>query len=161
MGFLMSVISTVRNLRAEMNVAPGKPLPVTLACASKEQCDLVSANILTVKTLAKISDLYLSELTSYFSPPQDSVTGVVAGARIYISLRGIVDPVAEISRLKKEILKVSADCDAVEKKLANENFISKAKPEAIEKQKNRQQELTTKLEGLRDALTKMLSIQDN
>lgn len=159
MGFLMSVISTVRNLRAEMNVAPGKSLPVTLACASKEQCDLVSANILTVKTLAKISDLDLCELTSFFSPPQDSVTGVVSGARIYISLRGIVDPVAEISRLEKEIVKISADYDAVEKKLANENFVSKAKPEAIEKQKNRQQELTTKLEGLRDALAKMLSIQ--
>jgi len=47
----------------------------------------------------------------------------------------------------------------VEKKLTNQSFISKAKPEAIQKQRDRKQELTTKMEGLRDALNKMLGMQ--
>ena len=159
MNFLMSVISAVRNLRAEMNVAPGKTLAVTLACVSEDQADLVRTNAEMVTNLAKISNLNLCQLTPLFSPPQDSVTAVVSGARIYISLRGIVDPSVEITRLEKEIAKVSADYESVEKKLTNQSFISKAKPEAIQKQRDRKQELTTKMEGLRDALNKMLSMQ--
>ncbi len=159
MNFIMSVISAVRNLRAEMNVAPGKILPVNLVCDSDAQVELVGTNMKMVKNLAKISSLDLCQLTSVFAPPQDSVTAVVSGARIYISLRGLVDPSVEIARLEKEIAKISGDYELVEKKLANQSFISKAKPEAIQKQRDRRQELTTKLEGLRDALNKMLSIQ--
>jgi valyl-tRNA synthetase len=159
MNFLMSVISAVRNLRAEMNVAPGKILPVNLACESDAQVELVRTNMKMVTNLAKISNLDLCQLTSVFSPPQDSVTAVVSGARIYISLRGLVDPSVEITRLEKELAKISGDYELVEKKLANQSFISKAKPEAIQKQRDRRQELATKLEGLRDALNKMLSIQ--
>lgn len=159
MQFLMEVITAIRNLRAEMNVAPGKTLPVILACASPDQTDLIRTNLPMVLTLARISNLDMSDLTPDFSPPQDSVTAIVAGARVYIPLHGIVDPDAEIARLQKEINKLTIELESVEKKLGNENFLSKAKPEAIDKQQGRQAELSLKLEGLVEALEKMQAMK--
>ncbi len=159
MQFLMSLIASVRNLRAEMNVAPGKMLPVVLGCASTEQVDLVRLNLPMVLNLARISSLDFYELTSGSVPPQESVTAVVNGARVYIPLRGIVDPDVEVARLKKELAKITAEYESVEKKLGNEDFLSKAKPEAIKKQQDRKAELSGKLIGLKEALEKMLAIR--
>ena len=112
-----------------------------------------------VLNLARISSLDFYELTSGSVPPQESVTAVVNGARVYIPLRGIVDPDVEVARLKKELAKITAEFESVEKKLGNADFLSKAKPEAIKKQQDRQIELSTKLVGLKEALEKMLAIK--
>jgi len=160
MQFLMALINAVRNLRAEMNVSPGKTLPVIIACVTKEQMDLVRINTSMVMSLARILSLDLREYTSDFAAPKNSATAVVSGARVYIPLHGIVDLDAEISRLNKEIAKNTVEHEAVDKKLSNPDFISKAKPEAIEKQRKRQAELFTKLTGLRDALAKTLAMKD-
>ncbi|MGO8878134.1 MAG: valine--tRNA ligase [Desulfomonilaceae bacterium] len=159
MQFLMSLIASVRNLRAEMNVSPGKTLPVIFGCASTEQVDLIKVNLPMVLNLARISNLDFYELTPDSVPPQDSVTAVVNGARIYIPLRGIVDPDVEVARLRKELAKITVEYESVEKKLCNGDFLSKAKPEAIKKQQDRQAELSTKLIGLKEALEKMLAIK--
>jgi valyl-tRNA synthetase len=159
MQFLMSLIASVRNLRAEMNVSPGKTLPVIFGCASTEQVDLIKVNLPMVLNLARISNLDFYELAPDSVPPQDSVTAVVNGARIYIPLRGIVDPDVEVARLRKELAKITVEYESVEKKLCNGDFLSKAKPEAIKKQQDRQAELSTKLIGLKEALEKMLAIK--
>ncbi len=160
MQFLMSLITAVRNLRAEMNVAPGRTLPVILACASTSQVDLIRMNLPMVLNLARISDVDVYELTPDSPAPRDSVTAVVAGARVYIPLSGIVDPDTEIARLKKELARIAAEYESVEKKLDNQDFLSKAKPEAVKKQQNRQLELSTKLVGLKDSLQKMLAMKN-
>ncbi len=159
MQFLMSIIASIRNLRAEMNVSPGKALPVVLGCSSIEQLDLVRLNLPMLLSLARISELDFYELTPDSVPPHDSVTAVVNGARVYIPLRGIVDPDVEVARLRKELARITAEYESVEKKLGNEDFLSKAKPEAIKKQQDRKAELSGKLIGLKEALEKMLAIK--
>ena len=159
MQFLMSIIASIRNLRAEMNVSPGKALPVVLGCSSIEQLDLVRLNLPMLLSLARISELDFYELTPDSAPPHDSVTAVVNGARVYIPLRGIVDPDVEVARLRKELARITAEYESVEKKLGNEDFLSKAKPEAIKKQQDRKAELSGKLIGLKEALEKMLAIK--
>ncbi len=159
MQFLMSIIASIRNLRAEMNVSPGKALPVVLGCSSIEQLDLVRLNLPMLLSLARISELDFYELTPDSVPPHDSVTAVVNGARVYIPLRGIVDPDVEVARLRKELARITAEYESVEKKLGNEDFLSKAKPEAIKKQRDRKAEMSGKLIGLKEALEKMLAIK--
>ncbi|MGC8657721.1 MAG: valine--tRNA ligase [Desulfomonilaceae bacterium] len=161
MGFLMAFITSTRTLRAEMNVAPNRSLPVSVVCTSADQINLIRENLPMVLNLGKISNLEISELTSASEPPPNSVTAVVSGARVYIPLSGIIDAEAEIERLNKELQKVKAEYDSVDKKLQNQNFISKAKPEAVQKQRNRQIELSTKLAGLQDALNKTLAIRNS
>ncbi|MGC8603261.1 MAG: class I tRNA ligase family protein, partial [Desulfomonilaceae bacterium] len=160
MQFLMSLITSVRNLRAEMNVSPGKTLPVILGCASTEQVDLVRLNLPMVLNLARISNLDFYELTPNSVPPRECVTAVVSGAIVYIPLHGIVDPDVEVARLNRELAKIRSEYESVQKKLNNEDFLSKAKPEAIKKQQDRQTELSSKLIGLKGALEKMISMKN-
>ncbi len=89
-----------------------------------------------------------------------SATAVVGDMRIFVPLEGIVNPDTEIARLEKELAKVDKDFQAVEKKLANQEFVAKASPEAIDKQRNRQAELSAKRSGLGEALKKMQDLKN-
>ena len=88
-----------------------------------------------------------------------SATAVVGDMRIFVPLEGIVDPDAEIARLTKELAKASKDLEAVDKKLSNTDFMAKANPEAVQKQKDRQSELSAKLAALGEGLEKMRSLK--
>ncbi|MBI5571066.1 MAG: valine--tRNA ligase [Desulfomonile tiedjei] len=159
MGLLMQLVTAVRTIRAEMNLPPSKPLPVVVIPSSTEERDVVAANQDMVCILGRISTFGLAQPNEEVSLPRLSATAVVGEARVYVPLEGIIDPEAEIARLEKELAKIQKESDAVQKKLSNENFIAKANPEAIEKQKEREAELSAKLTGLGEALAKMRSLK--
>ncbi|MBI5252013.1 MAG: valine--tRNA ligase, partial [Desulfomonile tiedjei] len=92
-------------------------------------------------------------------PPRMSATAVVGEMRIFVPLEGIVDPDAEIARLNKELAKIEKELDSVAKKLSNRDFLSKANPDAVQKQKDRQAELSAKLAGLGSGLEKMRALK--
>jgi valyl-tRNA synthetase len=84
---------------------------------------------------------------------------VIGELKLYVPLEGVIDPETEIARLTKELAKLDKDLDSVTKKLGNEAFLSKANPEAIQKQKNRHFELSSKKAGLTESLEKMLKFR--
>ncbi|HMK37138.1 MAG TPA: valine--tRNA ligase [Desulfomonilaceae bacterium] len=159
MGLLMGVISSVRNIRAEMNLPPGKALRVILNPVSDEEYGLMQANEPMIRSLGRISEMAVSASGSHAEPPRMSATAVVGEMRIFVPLEGIVDPDAEIARLTKEIAKVEKDMESIQKKLSNPAFVSKANPEAVQKQQDRQAELSAKLAGLSEGLAKMHSLK--
>jgi valyl-tRNA synthetase len=159
MAVLMGVITSVRNIRAEMNLPPGKTLPVIVLPSSGEEHALVEANQSMVRSLGRISELQLGTPGCNTEPPRMSATAVVGDMKIFVPLEGIVDPDAEIARLTREIAKVEKDLEAINKKLSNPAFVSKANPEAVQKQQDRQTELSAKLSGLSEGLTKMRSLK--
>jgi len=159
MGTLTGLISSVRNIRAEMNLPPGKSLDVVVFPSSEAERDLVNDSSGMVRFLGKVKDLTVHACGSSDEPPRMSATSVVGEMRIYVPLEGVVDPDAEIARLEKELVKIRKEFDAVQKKLSNEDFLSKAKPEAIQKQVERQAELASKLSGLGEGLDKMRSLK--
>jgi valyl-tRNA synthetase len=159
MGTLMGLISAVRNIRAEMNLPPGKPLDVVVFPSSETERALVNESSNMVRFLGKVKDLTLHVPGSSDEPPRMSATSVVGEMRIFVPLEGVVDPDAEIARLEKELAKIRKEFDAVQKKLSNEDFLSKAKPEAIQKQRDRQAELASKLSGLGEGLDKMRGLK--
>lgn len=112
-----------------------------------------------VVALARVSDLTVVNSDTEAQPPRMSAAAVVGEMRLFVPLKGIVDPDAEIARLQKEIGKLQKESDTVEKKLANESFLAKAHPEAVQKQKDRQAELSGKLLTLREGLDRMESLK--
>ena len=91
------------------------------------------------------------------SPAPAGPTGRIAvtGFDLFFPLAGLVDTDAEKSRLKSEIAKLTEDRGFVEKRLANKNFVDKAKSELVEKERERLREFETKLAALADALRKL------
>ncbi len=156
MTTIMGIISAVRNIRAEMNISPGKALPVIIIPGSSGESELVKSAEEIIQSLAKTSDYQLQKVG--FEPPKMAATAVVGETGVYVPLQGIIDPAAEIARLTKELVKINKDLDSVNKKLSNSNFMEKASEEAVTKQRNRQAELAAKAEGLSQGLIKMQSL---
>lgn len=159
MGMLMGLISAVRNIRAEMNLPPAKQLPVIVLPSSAEEQSVVEQDRKLAVALGRIGNLTLARPGEPVEVPRMSATAVIGEMRIFVPLEGIVDPDAEISRLEKELAKIEKELAGVEKKLSNESFLAKANPDAVQKQKDRQAELSSKAAGLGDGLAKMRTLK--
>ena len=160
MELLMGLVGSVRNIRAEMNIAPSKLLPVIVFPSSSNERDLVETNRAMISSLARISSMDLADPGADQEPPRNCATAVVGEMRIFVPLEGIVDPDAEIERLEKELAKIRKKFETVQKKLGNESFLAKANPDAVQKQKDKEAELFAKLSGLGESLAKMRALKN-
>ncbi|HDM8288472.1 TPA: valine--tRNA ligase [Yersinia enterocolitica] len=125
--WIKQTIIAVRNIRAEMNIAPGKPLEVMLRGASAEAQRRVLENQSFIQSLARLSSLTL--LPEGDKGPV-SVTKLVEGAEVLIPMAGLIDKATELERLAKEVAKLEAEIERIEGKLSNEGFVARA-PEAV------------------------------
>ncbi|MEE3651367.1 MULTISPECIES: valine--tRNA ligase [unclassified Brenneria] len=125
--WIKQTIIAVRNIRAEMNIAPGKPLAVLLRDASAEARRRVEENRSFIQTLARLESITL--LPAGDKGPV-SVTKLVEGAELLIPMAGLVDKAAELDRLAKEVARIEAEIGRIESKLSNEGFVGRA-PEAV------------------------------
>ncbi|WP_145530854.1 valine--tRNA ligase [Yersinia alsatica] len=125
--WIKQTIIAVRNIRAEMNIAPGKPLDVMLRGASAEAQRRVLENQSFIQSLARLSSLTL--LAEGDKGPV-SVTKLVEGAEVLIPMAGLIDKATELDRLAKEVAKLEAEIERIEGKLSNEGFVARA-PEAV------------------------------
>ncbi len=125
--WIKQTIIAVRNIRAEMNIAPGKPLEVMLRGASTDAQRRVLENQSFIQSLARLSSLTL--LAEGDKGPV-SVTKLVEGAEVLIPMAGLIDKATELERLAKEVAKLEAEIERIESKLSNEGFVARA-PEAV------------------------------
>ncbi|QCT18605.1 valine--tRNA ligase [Jejubacter calystegiae] len=147
--WLKQAIVAVRNIRAEMNIAPGKPLELLLRGASADVQRRVNDNLNFLKSLARLESITLL-------PADDkgpvSVTKLVDGAELLIPMAGLIDKEAELARLAKEVAKVEAEIGRIESKLANEGFVARAPEAVIAKERD-------KLKGYAEAKAKLIEQQ--
>ncbi|HHA0036631.1 TPA: valine--tRNA ligase [Yersinia enterocolitica] len=125
--WIKQTIIAVRNIRAEMNIAPGKLLEVMLRGANAEAQRRVLENQSFIQSLARLSSLTL--LPEGDKGPV-SVTKLVEGAEVLIPMAGLIDKATELERLAKEVAKLEAEIERIESKLSNEGFVARA-PEAV------------------------------
>jgi len=131
---IFAVVEGVRSVRGRYGVSP----------AIKIRAVIKADNHTTLDALRECNRILvdlggLEEVETGLAPTKPSLSAsmVVPGGELYIPLEGLLDPVAEIARLKKEIEKAESFAASIEKKLSNEKFVAGA-PEAViagEKQK--------------------------
>ncbi|MDK2376510.1 valine--tRNA ligase [Serratia fonticola] len=125
--WVKDVIIAVRNIRAEMNIAPSKRLEVLLRNATPNAELRVNANRNFLQNMARLESITL--LPAGEKGPV-SVTKLVDGAELLIPMAGFIDKDAEIARLSKEMGKLDGEIASIEGKLSNEGFVARA-PEAV------------------------------
>nr|WP_314264065.1 valine--tRNA ligase [uncultured Moellerella sp.] len=125
--WIKEAIVAVRNIRAEMNISPGKPLDVMLRGASSDVKRRIKENQNFIKSMARLASISL--LFEDDKAPV-SVTKLITGAEILVPMADLVDKEVELARLDKELEKVAKEIESIEGKLANEGFVSRA-PEAV------------------------------
>ena len=149
----MDFITAVRNIRGEMNISPARPLPV-LVSGKPHAVERVRRFEELISSLARLESW--EEVTG--EAPDGCATGVVEDLRLFIPLAGLVDISAEISRLEKEIARWEKDLTRVTRKLENPNFLAKANPEVVEKERRKSAEIQEKLAGLSEALERLRAV---
>ena len=154
-NWVMSFILGVRRIRGEMNIAPGKPLPVLLQNGSVTDQDYLTNSSAYLKRLGRLESI--TWLNSDATTPESAIA-LVGELKILIPMAGLIDKEAELARLDKEIQKIKNDLPRIEGKLSNPTFIDKAPPEVIDKEKAKLADLLSNLNNLEQQQTKIQSL---
>ena len=125
--WLKGVIIGIRNIRGEMNIPPGKELPLLLRNGDQRDRKRLDDNAQFLKKLAKLADItWLPE----GEEGPIAATSLVGEMEILVPMAGLIDPDAELTRLTREIEKLEKDIARIDGKLGNASFVDKA-PAAV------------------------------
>jgi valyl-tRNA synthetase len=148
--WLIAVVSGIRSVRTEMNVPAGAKIPLVVVGAGVDTGTRVEAQLQSLIRLARLEGVDYSDTV-----PPNSAQIVVGEATFALPLAGVIDIDAERGRLKREIAKEDVEIDKIDKKLGNEQFVAKAKPEVIEEQRTRRADAVARRERLEVALARL------
>lgn len=153
-NLIQDIVSGIRNSRSSFNLPPNKKLDVIIRYTS----DYFKNTAESYKDI--ISALSLTESLNIVSSKDSernkgSFVKVFEGGEINVNLVGIIDLEAEKKRLEKEAASYKKDLETVNKKLSNENFMSKAKQEAIDTENRKKKEFEDKLKGIEEVLASL------
>ena len=146
MAQVQAVVGAVRGLRADFGLPPQQKVEVSLLASTDEQRELVASQDSVIRLLAGVSALHVMD-TDEAAPP-GTLGRVAAGARVLLHVGGMIDVPAELARLDKRIAEMAAKIAGSEKKLANPQFVERAKPEVVAAEKERLEEAKATLAKL-------------
>lgn len=149
MGAIMESVKAVRNMRAEVNVPPGKKVPAILLAADDVR-EGIKNNASYINLLGGISEL--SILDDKAAKPENAMAAVVSGVEVYLPLAGLIDVEKETQRLNKELATLDKELARVEGKLSNAGFLAKAPEAVIAKEKAKAEEFNGKRSSILERL---------
>ena len=147
---MKEIIRGVRNIRAEMNVAPSRKASTFVVCENAQLCAGFEEMKASAATLMSASELMIQATKEGID--EDAVSVVVTDAVVYLPLAELVDFGAEIERLEKEEAKLEKELARVNGMLSNERFISKAPQAKIDEEKAKLEKYTQMMEQVKDRL---------
>ena len=155
MEWVKAFILGIRKIKGEMNIAPGKPLPVLLQHASQSDLNFLATNRYYLDFLARLEKVTILQAGD---EAPESATALVGEMKVLIPMAGLIDKTAELSRLEKEIGRINGDLDRLQNKLANANFVDRAPPAVVQKERDKlatQESAKTKLEEQLEKIRKL------
>ena len=155
MEFLMRVVRGVRNLRTEMNCPPGKEVKVIFHGPERD-LGFLRTQEPYLRLLARIGSV---EYLTSGERPKGAAMAIVGGTEVYLPLGDLIKPEEEQTRLTKEVGKVEEELSRIQKKLANPDFLGKAKAEVIQKEREKSSQYQEKLRTLNLSLERLGEIE--
>jgi valyl-tRNA synthetase len=149
-GWVVDLVTAIRSVRAEMNIAPATFIPVVLAGASAETRARAGRWADFIKRLARTGDIAYAD-----APPSGSAQLLIRGEVVALPLKGVIDFAAERARLQKEMAKVEADIRRIDGKLSNPQFVERAPEEVVEEEKEKREEAEGRRAKIVEALKRL------
>jgi valyl-tRNA synthetase len=150
--WIMGVIIGIRQIRGEMDIAPGRPLSVLLQGASDTDQELLARHALYLKNLGRLADIRV--LADDESPPP-SATALLGAMKILVPMAGVIDVAAEKLRLEKKRGRGTHDLQKIQGKLENKQFLAKAPAAVLAKERQRFTELEREISQIDAQLEKL------
>jgi valyl-tRNA synthetase len=152
MEWVQGFILGLRRIRGEMDIAPGRRLPVLLQGAGDEDRRLLERHGRLVREVGRIESVDFLE-DGAEAPP--SATALLGDMRIFVPMAGLIDVAAERQRLGKQAKKVEAELARAEAKLGNPRFVDNAPEEIVTKERQRAADFRRQLEQIREQLERL------
>lgn len=143
---LNEIVSTVRNTRNAKQISPKEALPLAVKTENQARYETLSG---LIKKMANISDI------QYVSDKADGMSFVIKGDELTIDLGKNLDIEEEKAALQKDLNYILGFKKSTEAKLSNERFVQNAKPEIIEKERQKLADSEIKIKTLEEALSKL------
>ena len=147
MLMIMDAIKNIRNIRAEMNVAPSKKAKLYIVTSYH---NIFEQGKTFFEKLAGASEVVVMDQEEGI--PENAVSVVTEGAKMFMPLDDLVDRQKEIERLEKERQNLEKELERVNSKLNNEGFISKAPAHVVEAEKEKREKYSAMLEKVLESL---------
>ncbi len=148
MELLMGIITGIRNIRSEAEVHPSTKIEAFVVCADREKADFLASFANAIGDMTRLSSFVVGQ---QLEKPADAATYICNDLEIFVPLKGLVDVVAELAKLKREREKVEAKLAQVNGKLANEKFLANAKAEVVAKEQDKKALLDATMNKLIEA----------
>ena len=155
MTYITELISEIRATRSEMNVPGASELAAYVADSDQTLRDWISRHGEQIKRLARLKEISFTAHAGVKSALQI----VVGGTTVLLDLAGAVDLAKERARLAKEAAGLRDELDKIAKKLGNPQFVAKAKPEAVDEQRERQAAAEAALAKLDAAMARIGAVE--
>ncbi len=146
---VQNVVRVVRDVRNTYNISPSDKLTVSVN-SPEPVAEVLNVNNELICQLAGL-DVFKAAATTL--KPVNAATAIVEDMQIYI--HGVIDPEAERARLSKQKEELENAKRAVDTKLANENFVNKAKPEVVARAREKLAQLQEQLETIAKHLSEL------
>ncbi len=153
-GWVVDVITAIRSVRTEMNIAPAMQIPMVLAGTAGGTHARAQRWGEVIRRMAKIADISVAD-----APPAGAVQLLVRGETVALPLRGLLDLAAETARLEKEKARAEAEINRIDAKLANADFIARAPEEVVEADREKREEAVARRAKTVEALERLKRMQ--
>ena len=150
MEFIMEAVRSIRNIRAEMNVAPSRKSRLVFIPNNYDVVEFIKLGVQHFYTLANITEVSIVSDKRLIG--EDTASSVIDGTEIYLPLSDLIDYEKETERLEKEKSKLEGELQRVHNKLNNEKFMSKAPENVV----NDEKEKLAKYQSMMDKVTERL-----
>ncbi len=135
MEVIINAVTSIRNVRAEMNVPPSKKAKMILVTKDSQIKDIIEQGGMYFEKLAGASSITVAD--SKEGVPKNAVSAIIDGAQIYMPLEDLVDISKEKERLEREKERLEKELLRLDTKLANKKFVSRAPENVVEGERNK------------------------
>lgn len=149
MQLIIDVISAIRNVRSQWKIKPQEPVQCVIVPYTAKQKEQLEGAAQDIQHLAKIGQLTLEQNRNTV---KNSAMALVQSVKIFVPLEGLVNIEEEKKKLLQELSQKQKAMEALEGRLNNEAFVSKAPEDVIIKEKERLSELKRDIEALKQIL---------
>ncbi len=142
MRWVMDFILGVRQIRGEMDIAPGRKLEVLLQNAGAMDAGYLERNL---HYLMRLAGIQTPRVLAAAEAAPIAAVALLGNLEILVPMKGLIDPTAELDRLAKRLRKAEVDLSKLEAKLSNSQFAKNAPPDIVAKDQQRLEELRTEI----------------
>ncbi len=149
MVMIQNIIRAIRNVRSKFNIPPKSELKAIVSANNEKTKEIIEGRRSLIVKLSGTSEI---EFGVNVEKPNSAASEVVDNIQVFVPLSGLMDVSVEKNRLEKELKKKMDFLRKSNNKLQNADFVNKAKPAVIDREKALKEELVQQIEKLETLL---------